>query len=386
MAITVKMLSKDGAFLYKMNLLSGKNGLGNMIKWVHIIEDDNVSAFLHGNELVFTAGILNKNEDWLLNFARKLSEAGASAFVVNVGPYTKEIPASVIDYCNEAGLPLFTIPWETKMVDMTRDFCHRIMQDEHVENTIMTTMKNIIFKVGDPETQVLQMERYGFQRNSQFCFISVQAEGGKTTGLDEQNSVLKMIAESTAKNLNGQFITFTYNECRVLVLVNYNETEIAVFLDEFTRLAARKVPDWKIHMGISSNQAGIMDQNNNLEKAFSAMSLARKRNETVAFYDCLGIYKLLCAVSDKTLLRSYYHDTIGKLERYDSENGTRLTLLLKDYLDNNGSLQLVSEKQYVHRNTVTNQLKKIESITGHDPLELEDKIILNMGFYIRDIL
>ena len=96
---------------------------------------------MHGNELVFTAGILNKGGDWLLNFTKRLYKAGTSAFVVNIGPHTKEIPAEVIEYCNKVNMPLFTIPWETRMVDMTRDFCRRIMNNEQVETRITTTMK-----------------------------------------------------------------------------------------------------------------------------------------------------------------------------------------------------------------------------------------------------
>jgi len=386
LAVTVKALFKNGTFLYKMSLLAGKSGLANLVQWVHIIEDDNVSSFLHGGELVFTAGILNREEDWLLNFARKLSDAGASAFVVNVGPHTMEIPQAVIDYCNEASLPLFTIPWETKMVDMTRDFCHRIMQNEHMENTIMTAMKNIIFNIGDIESQVLQMERYGFQRNSPFRFISVLAGNEKTAEAEGQVNALKAAAEITAKNMAGRFITFTYNEYRVLVLVNYTDEEVEAFISGFTKQAARRIRGLNLHMGVSPSQTGISNQNSNLEKALSAMEMAQKRKLEVVYYDKLGIYKVLYAVGDKTTLRSLYSDTIGKLEKYDRVNNTQLTGLLREYLQNNGSLQLVAEKQFIHRNTVTNQLKRIQSIIGYDPMELDDKVMLCMGLYIGEIL
>jgi hypothetical protein len=141
MAIMVKKLYKNGTFLYHMNLVAGRNGLTKLVQWVHIIEDCDVSAFLHGKELVFTAGILNNDKNWLLNFVHKLYEAGVSAFVVNIGPYTKEIPGEVIEYCDKVNMPLFTIPWQTRMVDMTRDFCHRIMNNDHVESSIATTIK-----------------------------------------------------------------------------------------------------------------------------------------------------------------------------------------------------------------------------------------------------
>jgi Purine catabolism regulatory protein-like family. len=379
----VKKLYKNGAFLYKMNLIAGKSGLGNLVQWVHIIEDDSATSFLHGGELVFTAGILNHSGDWLLNFAKKLHETGTSAFVVNVGPHIKEIPKEVTEYCNQVNMPLFTIPWETRMVDMTRDFCHRIMNNEHVENDTATTIKNIIFSVGDIDTQVLQMEQYGYQRDSNFCFIGI-ATNENNASEDFKDSLAK-IAEIVAKRMHELFITFTYKEFIILALVNYTDEEIVLFVDELLRLAAGQSKE-PLHIGVSSNQAGIYKQKKNFEKALSALRMAARRNERYVYYDKLGIFKLLYAVGDKAVLREYYRSIIGKLESYDKENKMQLTLMLRTYLDNNGSLQLTAEKLFVHRNTVTNQLKKIEEITGYDPLDLEDKVKFCMAFYIKEIL
>ena len=386
MAVVVNKLYKNGTFLYKMNLIAGRSGLNNLVTWVHIIEDDSVTTFLHGNELVFTAGIMNKNADWLLNFARKLQDAGASAFVINIGPHTQEVPAEVIDYCNSISMPLFTIPWETKMVDMTRDFCHRIMQNEHIENNLATTIKNIIFKVGEFDAQVQQMERYGYQKDSSFCFVSISIKDEDGAIHEEDKDSLAVIAERIAKGIHELFISFTYKGCLNLVLANYADKEIEDFVRDLLERSASAFAGRELTVGISSNQVGFYQMNINFDKAFSALEMAGKLNETVCYYDRLGIYKVLYAVGDKAVLRSYHHETIGKLESYDRENKTQLTQLLRTYLENNGSLQIVSEKLYVHRNTVTNQLKKIEKIVGYNPLELEDRVRLYIGFYIQDIL
>ena len=386
MAVVVNKLYKNGTFLYKMNLIAGRSGLNNLVTWVHIIEDDTVSTFLHGNELVFTAGIMNRHPDWLLNFAQKLHEAGAGAFVVNIGPHTREVPADVIDYCNSVSMPLFTIPWETKMVDMTRDFCHRIMQNEHIESNLATTIKNIIFKVGEFDAQVQQMERYGYQKNSTFCFVSVSIRDKDGAAHEEDKDRLAVIAERIAKNMHELFISFTYKGCLNLVLANYAGQEIEDFVRELLEQSKSAFAGRKLTVGISSNQVGFYQINTNFDEAFSALEMAGKLNETICYYDRLGIYKVLYAVGDRAVLRSFHHETIGNLESYDRENKTQLTGLLRTYLENNGSLQIVSEKLYVHRNTVTNQLKKIEKITGYNPLELEDRVRLYIGFYIQDIL
>lgn len=386
MAIIVKKLVKNASLLYKMELIAGRNGMNNLVQWVHIIEDDAVSPFLHGYELVFTAGILNKNKNWLLEFAKKLNASGVSAFVVNLGPHTKEIPRDVIKYCDEVNMPLFTIPWETRMVDMTRDFCRRIMMNDTVENSMASTIKNIIFNIGDLESQILQMERYGYKRSDRFCFISLYIETKENVSFEEYLEELNIHAEKTARRIRELFISFHYKESLVFVLVDYTDEEIESFSRDFLEYIKAKKKEYLIHMGISSNQPGIYNQEQNFEKSISAMEMAKKQKEYVLYYDHLSVYKILYSVADKSVLRSFYNDTIGLLEKYDRENQTDLVLLLKTYLENNASLQLVSEKMYIHRNTVTNQLKKIEKITGFNPLELEDKVKLYLGFYIQDII
>ena len=139
-------------------------------------------------------------------------------------------------------------------------------------------------------------------------------------------------------------------------------------------------------MGISQNNQGIRVQDENFNKAFKAMEMAKKQEKDVVFYDKLHIYKLLLEVKDKNLLNNYYKDVLGKLVEYDKENRTDLVGFLKVYLENNGSQQAVAEKQYIHRNTVNNQIKKIEKITGFNPLEIEEKMKFVLGFYIKDII
>ncbi len=103
-------------------------------------------------------------------------------------------------------------------------------------------------------------------------------------------------------------------------------------------------------------------------------------------YDELDVYKFIMAVTDREILKEYYEKTLGKLEKYDQENGTKLLEFLRLYLENNASPQLVSEKLYIHRNTVNNMLKKIEKIVGLDLGDLEGKVKYFIAYYISDIL
>ena len=384
MAITVGKLFGNGAILYNMKLLAGQKGLNNLVEWVHIIEDDDVSKFLHGKEVVLTSGILNNNDGWLLEYAKKLYSVGTSAFVVNIGPYTKTVSQDVVEYCDSVMMPLYTIPWETRMVDLTRDICYRIIQKEQVEISLATTIKNIIFKIGDLETLILQMERYGYLRDSRFCFIVMSFDNEKDENKQVNMNKIKMYSERIARSIHELYISFSYNEYWVLGLVNYSNYDINNFVDTFFKNWGQYL--WKVHMGISENKDGIKIQDENFNKALTAMKMAKKQDKEVIFYDKLDIYKLLLNSKDEEVLKKYYDDILGNLEKYDKENDIDLMDFLYIYLKNNGSQSLMAEKQYIHRNTVNNQLKKIEKITRHNPINLDEKLRFYLAFYIKDIM
>lgn len=70
MAVTLGSLCEKAGYLYGMRVIAGKEGMTNIVQWVHSVEDIEVSDFLHGGELIFSTGIANKGQDWLLPFVK----------------------------------------------------------------------------------------------------------------------------------------------------------------------------------------------------------------------------------------------------------------------------------------------------------------------------
>lgn len=116
MSITVSKLCANAQANYVMKLVAGKEGMGNYVRWVHLVENVDVSPFLHGNEMVFMTGVGISDESRLLTFIEELIEKRCSALVINTGKYIKSIPQSVKDCCDLNSLPLFTVPWEVNII------------------------------------------------------------------------------------------------------------------------------------------------------------------------------------------------------------------------------------------------------------------------------
>ncbi|MHB8129522.1 MAG: PucR family transcriptional regulator ligand-binding domain-containing protein, partial [Mobilitalea sp.] len=277
MAIAVSKLYRNCASLYQMRLLAGHKGLSNLVEWVHIVEDQEVSSFLHGHELIFTAGYLNRDDEWLLKFTKELYHSQTSAFVINLGPYIKNVPTEVVDFCNEVDMPLFTIPWKTRMVDVTRDFCTRIMHNESVEASIATTIKDIIFKVGDQETQIQHMERNGYMRDCHLCFVNISLDNVNEDYNSENMEKLRLFVEQIARTSQRMFISFTYQSNLVLVLSESDMYNVHKFVDELMSLVRKEKESFSIYVGVSSIMQSFINQDINFDKSIAANEMGRKR-------------------------------------------------------------------------------------------------------------
>ena len=75
-----------------IKLVAGKNGLTNVVEWVHMVDTTEIADFLSGGEIAFTTGIGVSEKMSLLALVDRVYKNHASAMVVNIGPYVAEIP------------------------------------------------------------------------------------------------------------------------------------------------------------------------------------------------------------------------------------------------------------------------------------------------------
>ena len=383
MAITLEKLCKQVAFLYKMKLEAGENGLKNIVKWVHILEDDDVSKFLHGNELIFTTGIIYTDEVWLLNFIKKLNEKCVSGIVINIGPHIKSLPKDVIEYCNKFNLPLYSVPWETRLVDITKDLCKKIVQSEHVEESIVSIFKNIIFESADISNYIPLLERKSFHANNSYTVLAIYSKSKNHNASTDTS--LKFYLEKVTNRINDLAISFTYENNRIVILSEYTEDDISTLITEIKRQYLLSHGNNYI-VGIGSTQKGFESISKSFKRAMAVVNLCIKKNQSVLNYNYLDTYQILLEAGDYSVLKNFYNKILKPIELSDSKNNTNYMKFIETYLESNGSVQIVAEKMFMHRNSILYQLNKIHKLTGADLTELNVKLNFLLCLYIKDLL
>lgn len=385
MSVLLRRLCRNTKKDFRINLVAGADGLDNMVDWVHIIEDKGAAEFLRGHELVFTTGIGNLNDvNVILEFVQEIHNQGASGLMLNLGPYITEVPKTVINYCNENNFPLFTIPWEQHLVDVTRHFCQIIIEEDEKTKSRTSLVKDFILKPGERDSISIELMRQGFSQHSNYCVMNIGLIKDKEKISDSKS--LESLRESIERNVNkitSNFVIFRYLDNYIVVTEGVVTSEVENFV---TVMSEKHIADESnIYVAVSSNRGNLMSVPQNFELSEKVYKLCLNLNEPVLYYDKLGIYKILLSVPDKKLMKDYEKNVLGVLREYDESNGSDYCEFIKIFIENNANIQQVAKSMFVHRNTIHYKINRIKEATGLDLTQIDDLLKLKLCFLIDKI-
>lgn len=366
---------------YNLKLVAGKSGMENTVRWVHMVEDIEVPDFLHGSELVFTTGIGHVSMSSLLEFVKSLKQHNASGVVINIGPYLSDIPKSVIDYCDDESFPLFTLPWNVYIIDITYDFCRRIIENEKLETTAVDAFKCLVQNPKQSEKYFPFLEQQGFGRATAYRVFSIKFfKGGENvTEKFEQNNQIKLW-NILAKSRFYPSAMFVSGGRLIVIRQDIDDDTIIQLTNILDAISAQK--DIRYFMGVSDEGKGYKSVPKLLREADSAYKTAKKDGISYAFYKTIGINKIIYGVTDKGILQSYVTENIQMIYDYDRQYKTDYAEILYEYLLCDGSIMTVADKYGYHRNTVNSKIKAIKSIFNLD-LTGTKKMELLLAFTIK---
>ncbi len=120
------------------------------------------------------------------------------------------------------------------------------------------------------------------------------------------------------------------------------------------------------YIGVGRTGSGLAGIQNSYREAMQACQIGRKiwPQEHICYYDALGVWRLLGNIQDKQELQAFINETLGEIIKYDQEKGAELIKTLEVYFECNGKLKKVTEKMFVHYNTILYRLDRIQQITG----------------------
>lgn len=129
MSITCKDLLQLKLFK-NITLAAGAEGLSHVITWPYVAQTDTISDWVHGGELLFVTGIAH-TENMLPELLEECIRKKLAGLVILTGSeYISQLPPYIIHRAGEAKFPVFAMPWEIKLIDVTREITNLIVYDQ----------------------------------------------------------------------------------------------------------------------------------------------------------------------------------------------------------------------------------------------------------------
>lgn len=377
-------------------LVAGRKGLDRPVRWVHMVENEEIAGFLEGQEIAFTTGIGLEMQEDLTGLVASAYHSGASGIVVNIGPFIRQISPEAIRFCNEHDFPMFRVPWSEHMAQIMHLFSLTITMSEKHSLELAVALKNAIECPGREELYMDTLEQNGFGRDWNYSVGVLDCASTVSTDDCAMPHVSADRLQVFTRQLESLFTQRQWYAAQlmmqgriVLVFARYDADALATMSREIL-LACGKVShdDERLFLGVGkiTKSARCIGKSYQQGLALERLQKHRGRAETPFLYDDAGIDKLLLNVPDPEILHDYYDHTIGPLEEYDRVNGGDLTATLRRYLQFNGSIKETSERMFVHRNTVGYKLKRIESILQVNLSDFAVREMLSVGLHVKELL
>jgi PucR family transcriptional regulator, purine catabolism regulatory protein len=386
-------------YLEKIKVVAGEVGLNKVISWVHVVEIPEVTEWVKGGELLFITGVtIQNNKEALLQLVRSISKKSLSGLVINVGPYIKETPQEVIDLANLINFPIFELPFEVKLIEVTQSICSAIFTTKLEEDSMNSFMKEIILgSISISEETLNRAMLYGYNIKKSYYSLVVDIDDFrnyiKNNGIEDEKKIWEI--KITIRHIIDS-IMFKYNKKHLLMVESDSfyimvpvgniariTSDITTITEEIKDDISERIKGLTVSVGIGGVCSELKDFKIASFMAQKALEILKREGKTsyISDYKELGIYRLFFDMSKFDEMKNLFNETLLKLQEYDEKSSSNLFETLSLYFNENRNLGQAAEKMYIHRNTMKYRIKRIQEILNCDLKD--EKTVFNITLCLK---
>jgi len=385
--------------LSKLTIVAGKSGLDRLVRWVHFIDLPDVIPWVQGGELLIITGIgLNGDENKLKEIVHGIIKKKLAGLIVNVGPYIKNVPTEVINLADQAGFPIFELPWEVKLIEVTKEICGHIVMKQTEQRSVKDFLEQLLLcPLENPEVLIQRAAYYGYDlaKAHQVAIVSptrlTEFLQGRKAKDEKALIALKLRFEQIIQEvltIHGRKILQMLWADNVVLLMPYENESAGVqqnidILTEILEKIATKMPGLVVTAGLGGRFESLEAARQSYLQALKVLRFAELKtaSKSIYAYEQLGVYKLLFEIEPDKLAK-YYQEVMEPLQTYDNKQQMDIVSTLFVYFEENCNAVKTAKRLFVHRNTLDYRLKKIEEITGRSLDDPYDRLTLQLGVIV----
>ena len=385
-------------------IVAGATGIERVLHWAHVVDLPDVIEWVQGGELLFTTGIgIRGNLAQLPQIVRECHGKDVAGLVINIGPHVDHTPEEVIAVANELGFPVFELPWEIRLVEITKAIYNFIAVKHIEEKSVQDILENILYGIGvNQDNLVARAASCGYDLTKYHQIMMIKFDQWdsylRETKVFSEHQILvvklqmqKIIQDVFARNDKKVLSLFRLDTAIIMLptVKNFKEQQkTREIVEEILRVFQRQFSGLGLNVGLGTPQTDICEAKKSLSQAEQAIRVARSLPEAPKYmgFDELGFYKILFNVKDRSELENFRCEVLDALIEYDKNHGAELVNTLSVFLEENENFPRVSERLFLHRNTIKYRLQKIVEISGRNLNDPKDRMLLYFATIVHNFL
>ena len=102
-------------------VVGGSQGLAHEVRWLHVSELSDPTAWLEGGELLLTTGLgVGDMSSTQRAYVRRLEGHGLAGLLFGLGFGFAEVPPALVEEANRLGFPVVSVPYDTPFIAITK--------------------------------------------------------------------------------------------------------------------------------------------------------------------------------------------------------------------------------------------------------------------------
>jgi len=384
--------------LKKAELIGGANGLNRVVRWIHVIDIPDVAKWVHEGDIVATTCI-NLNSE-IINweeYIEQLNNEKLAGLIINIGPYIPSVPEIVKKMADEMNFPIFTLPWEVKLADVTREVSKILVKDQLANDSISDFDSFLQYIASESKTLTgKSIENSHTKKVHQVVVFKIvnwllgaaSHIGSKEVDLGYAKLLLQRIIQDIAVQQRPPLSAkLMLGEDDVIAIITHVvSSEIDLFVNNIVDKIGKSGIEMQV--GVGCNYADMKELCKSYDQAEFSLKCAvvLKNSKNVFNYKKLGILKLVFDGRDYQELEEYYQDTLSQLVEYDRNFESNLVESVRVFLEENSNGIKAAKKLYVHRNTLRYRIQRAEEILGLNFANGEDRLSVQAALLIGKVM
>lgn len=374
--------------------VAGKGGLDAEVKWTAVIDSLELIQFSNEGDLNFVTGVGLHNDDEILALTKEAFNYNMAGIVFAPGgPYIKNIPEHVLEFADKHDFPILTIPWESKISNYARIIGKFIIDETYPERSLIDVLKAILTgkEVLPFEVQVInQLSRQGINQYDKYRVALIHIVQKEA----EEKHKFKDVYSSTLREINDTFFSSAYivpMKFGAALIFSGSEAVGKPDMQFSTKMIdqlQQMYHDYEFRLGFGLTYNQIEKLSISYNEAALVVNLVNSKSQeekNIYEYENLGAYRVIWEGKNQKCAMDFSEKMLGALETYDKINESDLMHCLRTYIEQDCSVKEVSQRLYLHKNTVLYKLKKIESILNCTFSKREDLFNLQFALMIKDV-